>query len=251
MTDEGREVRKYTVRRNVGSADRPRTAGGRVGFHPARIHGHRDERLLLRPIPWRHPGGGDGPDAAHVEVMLTSMADRWNLLEWLDPDLVGQRHDQTPAVIQMPVPEYVVLVREQTHQLAGRASGFLEQRDIRLAPPHHLREFSPRLHAFADIPAHDPDHSARPPFAGPPGVRTAGMPPAGRRGADNAALLRSRPGSVWTQSRCASHHPAIQAGRLITTAQAAIATGPSSPTTSDPATVAAPRPAPAVQVERR
>ena len=81
----------------------------------------------------------------------------------------------------------------------------------------------------------------------PVAIRMAG----GGGGKDSAALLRSRPGVSRTQARRVSHHPAIQAGRLITSAQAAIAIGPSSPATSDPATVAAPSPAPAVQVDRR
>ena len=58
------------------------------------------------------------------------------------------------------------------------------------------------------------------------------------------ALLRSRPAAVCRQPRCASHHQAAHTGRLSTIAYTAIAIGPSSPATTDAATVTAPEPDP-------
>ena len=123
VTDEGREVREYPVRRNVGSSDPP-TIGRGVGLHPARVHGYGYECFFF-VLMRNHPRSGDSPDAAHADVAFPEMAGRRNLSEPLDPDPLGQPHDHAPAIIQMAVPEYFVLVREQMHQLAGRASGLL------------------------------------------------------------------------------------------------------------------------------
>ncbi len=64
-------------------------------------------------------------------------------------------------------------------------------------------------------------------------------------------LLRSRPAVRCAHPLCASHRQAPHTGRLSTTAQIAIATGPSSPANTDAATVIAPRAMPAHQAPRR
>ena len=53
-------------------------------------------------------------------------------------------------------------------------------------------------------------------------------------------MLRSRPGVRLTYARRTRQYHAIHTGALRTTAQTAIATGPSSPATSDAATVTVP-----------
>ena len=65
-----------------------------------------------------------------------------------------------------------------------------------------------------------------------------------------AALLRSRPAVVRGQPLCASHHHEPHTGKLSTTAQTAIATGPGRPATTDAAIVATPSPIPAAQARR-
>ena len=73
---------------------------------------------------------------------------------------VGQGHDPAPAVIEVAVPEAVVLVRNQMHQVTGRASSFLQKRDIGFPGSTHFREFPPRFRSLGNVPANDPDHSS-------------------------------------------------------------------------------------------
>ena len=79
--------------------------------------------------------------------------------------------------------------------------------------------------AYMRAPSSDPDHTRSP--------------------------LCSQPAAVLGQPLRASHHHAIQTGRPTATAQAAMASGPSSPAGSAAATVSAPRAMPAVQAPRR
>ena len=74
-------------------------------------------------------------------------------------------------------------------------------------------------------------------------------PEGGGRVLDNLALLRSRLSAGGFSFRPASYHHIIQAGRLRTTALAAIASAPDSPVTSG--VVTAPNPAPIAQADRR
>ena len=119
-----------------------------------------------RPAARRHPGGGDGPDAAHGDIMLAQLADWRNRPEPFDLHPVGQLHHQGPTVIdgaafeQVALPEFVASVSKRLRQIGGRVPRLLQERNIGLAPPRHLDQHAPRRPFLEDIPAHDPDHSA-------------------------------------------------------------------------------------------
>ena len=108
MPDKGRQVRQNPVRRDVGRADAPRRSCRRMGLHVARIHRGHDE-AVFGPVPRRHPGGGNRPDAADADVVLAEFADRRHLPEPFDLDPLRQFDHNGPAVAQLMVPEHVVV----------------------------------------------------------------------------------------------------------------------------------------------
>ena len=153
MADERGEVRDDSVGRRIRAADPPTAPGMRMRLEPARIHGDRDESLVLA-VARNHPRGREGADATDANGIFPEIADRRNLSIWLDPDSIGQFRDQGPAVVQMSAPEHVVCMCGKVHQFAGRTARFLKEGQVRVTVTRHALELAPRLLAPGHVPAH-------------------------------------------------------------------------------------------------
>ena len=149
------------MRRAVLVTNAPAGWNGWVRLHPARVHGHDDERWSFSRD---NAGGCDCANATDSDLVASHPGYRTDLLEPLDLDPVRQLHDHRPTVVQIleaalpparaPHVRIPMLLRtgiDSVDDLGRRHTCLLQQGDIGV----HVHKLAPRLSSLGDVPTDD------------------------------------------------------------------------------------------------